>query len=57
MTDKLCGRYDNGENQKKILQMLAEGKITVEEATRLLSLVNKEDSGRSQDTARELNRT
>ena len=27
------------DNQKKILQMLAEGKISVEEATRLLSLV------------------
>ncbi len=28
-----------GDNQKRILQMLAEGKISVEEATRLLSLV------------------
>jgi hypothetical protein len=35
------------ENQKKILEMLAEGKIKVEEAQRLLSLV---DSGRSNDT-------
>jgi hypothetical protein len=31
-----------GENQKKILQMLAEGKISVDEATRLLSLVREE---------------
>ncbi|MGA2158376.1 MAG: hypothetical protein ABSG90_04050 [Dehalococcoidia bacterium] len=30
------------ENQKKILQMLAEGKINVEEAQRLLALVNSE---------------
>jgi hypothetical protein len=28
-----------GENQKKILQLLAEGKISVDEASRLLSLV------------------
>ena len=32
------------ENQKRILQMLAEGKISVEEASRLLSLI-KEESG------------
>ncbi len=32
------------ENQKRILQMLAEGKISVEEASRLLSLINKENS-------------
>jgi hypothetical protein len=31
-----------GENQKRILQMLAEGKINVEEASRLLSLVGEE---------------
>jgi len=31
------------DNQKKILQMLAEGKISVEEATRLLSLVSAEN--------------
>jgi hypothetical protein len=31
-----------GDNQKRILQMLAEGKISVEEATRLLSLVGAE---------------
>ncbi|MBN1644024.1 MAG: hypothetical protein JW856_04320 [Dehalococcoidales bacterium] len=31
-----------GENQQRILQLLAEGKITVEEATRLLSLVGGE---------------
>ncbi len=30
-----------GENQKKILQILAEGKISVEEAQRLLELVNE----------------
>jgi hypothetical protein len=30
-----------GENQKRILQMLAEGKISVEEASRLLSLVGE----------------
>ena len=29
-----------GENQKRVLQMLAEGKISVDEASRLLSLVN-----------------
>ena len=33
------------DNQKRILQMLAEGKISVEEATRLLSLVDKDSSG------------
>jgi hypothetical protein len=31
-----------GENQKKILQMLSEGKINVDEAQRLLSLVGAE---------------
>ncbi len=36
-----------GDNEKKILEMLAEGKISVEEATRLLSLLNKEPSGAS----------
>jgi hypothetical protein len=30
------------ENQKRVLQMLAEGKISVEEASRLLALINKE---------------
>jgi hypothetical protein len=30
-----------GENQKKILQMLSEGKLSVDEATRLLSLVDE----------------
>jgi hypothetical protein len=30
-----------GENQKRILQMLTEGKISVEEASRLLSLVGE----------------
>jgi hypothetical protein len=33
-----------GENQKRILQMLAGGKISVEEASRLLSLVGEEPS-------------
>jgi hypothetical protein len=34
------------ENQKRVLQMLAEGKISVEEASRLLSLVGEErDTG------------
>lgn len=40
------------ENQKKILQMLAEGKISVEEASQLLSLINDEHSsepGRAAD--------
>jgi hypothetical protein len=32
------------ENQKRVLQMLAEGKISVEEASRLLSLINEENS-------------
>jgi hypothetical protein len=32
------------ENQKRILQMLAEGKISVEEASQLLSLINKGNS-------------
>lgn len=38
-----------GENQKKILQMLAEGKITVEEASRLLSLIGAETAGEPQN--------
>jgi hypothetical protein len=33
------------ENQRRILQMLAEGKISVEEASRLLSLINGDSSG------------
>ena len=33
------------DNQKRILQMLAEGKISVDEASRLLALVGKETSG------------
>ena len=37
-----------GENQKKILQMLAEGKISVDEASRLLSL-----AGDDKETNRE----
>jgi hypothetical protein len=40
------------ENQKRILQMLAEGKISVEEATRLLALINDEQrSGTGGTTA------
>lgn len=43
-----------GENQKKILQMLVEGKITVDEATRLLSLIGADESGEEPlKTARE----
>lgn len=34
------------ENQKRVLQMLAEGKISVDEASRLLSLINS-DQGRN----------
>ena len=30
------------ENQKRVLQMLADGKVSVEEASRLLSLINEE---------------
>jgi len=37
-----------GENQKRILQMLADGKIKVDEASRLLSLLS-EDSGTRTD--------
>jgi len=33
------------ENQKRVLQMLADGKITVGEAQRLLSLINSQDTG------------
>jgi hypothetical protein len=41
-----------GENQKKVLQMLAEGKISVDEASRLLSLVGGEGrTGEASDTA------
>jgi len=44
-----------GESQKKILQMLSEGKINVDEAQRLLSLVGneseKENAGSSGSTA------
>jgi len=39
-----------GENQKRILQMLAEGKITVDEATRLLSLVTSDEGKDSRQT-------
>ena len=40
-----------GENQKRILQMLAEGKISVEEASRLLSLVGEEQSTGGEEVA------
>ena len=36
------------ENQKKILQMLAEGKISVNEAQQLLSLITPSDNNRSE---------
>ncbi len=39
-----------GENQKRILQMLAEGKVTVDEASRLLSLLDKESGGDAKNT-------
>jgi hypothetical protein len=43
------------ENQKRVLQMLADGKITVGEAQRLLTLVNSRDEGdnRSANTGRD----
>ncbi len=40
-----------GENQKRILQMLAEGKISVEEATRLLSLITDEGGTKVNNTS------
>jgi len=39
------------DNQKRILQMLAEGKISVEEATRLLSLVSTESGSTVNQTS------
>lgn len=39
------------DNQKRILQMLAEGKISVEEATRLLSLVDKDTGATGSNTS------
>jgi hypothetical protein len=39
------------ENQKKILQMLAEGKISVSEAERLLSLINSSGNDRSESNS------
>ena len=42
-----------GENQKRILQMLAEGKITVDEASRLLALIGVETVGEFQTPPRE----
>jgi len=41
-----------GEEQKRILQMLAEGKINVEEANRLLALVRKEPGRETGETKR-----
>ena len=40
-----------GENQKKVLQMLAEGKITVDEASRLLSAIGPDKNAGAQVTA------
>jgi hypothetical protein len=37
-----------GDNQKRILQMLAEGKLTVDEANRLLAALNEEPGGETQ---------
>jgi len=37
------------ENQKRILQMLSEGKISVEEASRLLSLINQDQAHNNRD--------
>jgi len=42
-----------GENQKKILEMLAEGKISVDEASRLLSLLDKETVNEPQTRSKE----
>ena len=39
------------ENQKRILQMLAEDKISVEEASRLLLLINEDHSSTTEGTA------
>ena len=39
------------DNQKQILQMLADGKITVDEAQRLLSLVNTEKQSAANETS------
>jgi hypothetical protein len=39
------------ESQRRILQMLAEGKVSVEEASRLLSLVNEEHRSGVESTA------
>lgn len=41
------------DNQKDILQMVAENKITVEEAQRLLELVGKQRSGAEQEREQE----
>ncbi|MDD5190936.1 MAG: hypothetical protein PHE50_07840 [Dehalococcoidales bacterium] len=41
-----------GESQKKILEMLAAGKISVEEATRLLAAVNAADNKAGRRTER-----
>jgi len=44
------------ENQKKILQMLADGKISVEEASRLLALVGEEEGPGDEKTLVEKDR-
>jgi hypothetical protein len=46
-----------GENQKKILQMLSEGKINVDEAQRLLSLVGTESDRENQGSSGSFPRT
>ena len=40
-----------GENQKKILQMLADGKISIDEAQRLLELVDSNSGGKAEGNA------
>jgi hypothetical protein len=44
------------ENQKRILQLVAEGKITVEEGARLLSLMDKEPGNGIRESAKVGNR-
>jgi len=44
-------------NQKRILEMLAEGKITVEEAEKLLALITAEDATGNAGSERVLGRT
>src|SRR5208283_5813719 len=49
-TSQFIRRTEMGENQKRILQMLAEGKITVEEASRLLSALGVEGDSEFKET-------